>query len=223
MTRRYLAALPLALVALLALPGAAFAANANAVATDLTITWIMVSTVLVLFMQAGFLFLEIGFSRGKNVGTGVAKILVNLGIATIAWWSVGFAISGGTETTFLGLDLFGTDGFFYMFGDDAGQSQEGVINMLFGLAFCAVSLAIVWGTTLERIKFSAYVIYGAIFAAVIYPLVAHGFWSGTGLLDDIGGKEVLDFAGSSVVHLTGATAGLGGIAAARRPQGQVRR
>ena len=45
--------------------------------------------------------------------------------------------------------------------------------MLFGLAFCAVSLAIVWGTTLERIKFGAYVIYAVVFGAVIYPLIAH--------------------------------------------------
>ena len=208
MTRRYLAALPLAVVAMLALPGAAFAASANAVATDLTVTWLMVATVLVLFMQAGFMFLEIGFSRGKNVGTGVAKILVNFGIATMAWWVCGYAFSTGTQTEVLGLDLFGTNGFFFMFGPDGLGDQEVVINMLFGLAFCAVSLAIVWGTTLERIKFGAYVIYAAVFAGFIYPLIAHGVWSGTGLLDDIGGKEVLDFAGSSVVHLTGATAAL---------------
>jgi Amt family ammonium transporter len=78
--------------------------------------------------------------------------------------------------------------------------------MLYGLAFCAVSLAIVWGTTLERIKFLPYVIYAAFFGAIVYPLVAHGVWGG-GLLADVGGKPVMDFAGSSVVHLTGATAG----------------
>ena len=79
--------------------------------------------------------------------------------------------------------------------------------MLFGLAFCAVSLAIVWGTTLERIKFGAYVIYAIVFGAVVYPLIAHAVWGG-GLLSDIGGKPVMDFAGSSVVHLTGATGAL---------------
>ena len=79
--------------------------------------------------------------------------------------------------------------------------------MLFGMLFCAVSLAIVWGTTLERIKFSAYVIYAVVFAAIIYPLVAHGVYGG-GLLSDVGGKPVMDFAGSSVVHLTGAVGGL---------------
>ena len=79
--------------------------------------------------------------------------------------------------------------------------------MLFGMLFCAVSLAIVWGTTLERIKFGAYAIYALVFGALIYPLVAHGVYGG-GLLADVGGKPVMDFAGSSVVHLTGAVGGL---------------
>jgi Amt family ammonium transporter len=168
----------------------------------------MVGTVLVLLMQAGFLLLEIGFSRQKNVGAGVAKILVNLGVLTLAWWAVGQGINGP------GNSLFGTDGFFYHYGQVIGSGDEafqvGNVDlgfMLFGLAFAAVSLAIVWGTTLERIKFSAYVIFAVVFGAIIYPLIAHAVWSGDGLLDDIGGKEVLDFAGSSVVHLTGATAG----------------
>lgn len=60
---------------------------------------------------------------------------------------------------------------------------------------------------MERIKFSAYVIYAIVFGAVIYPLIAHAVWGG-GLLADIGGKPVMDFAGSSVVHLTGATGAL---------------
>jgi ammonium transporter, Amt family len=193
----------------LVLPGIASAQGLGAVRTELDMTWVMVGTVLVLLMQAGFLLLEIGFSRQKNVGAGVAKILVNLGILTLAWWAVGQGINGP------GNSLFGTDGFFYHTGQVIGSGDEafqvGNVDlgfMLFGLAFAAVSLAIVWGTTLERIKFSAYVIYAVVFGAIIYPLIAHSVWSGDGLLDDIGGKEVLDFAGSSVVHLTGATAGL---------------
>ena len=200
-----LAALGVSLV----LPGIASAQGLGAVKTELDMTWVMVGTVLVLLMQAGFLLLEIGFSRQKNVGAGVAKILVNLGILSLAWWAVGQGINGP------GNSLFGTDGFFYHTGQVIGSGDEafqvGNVDlgfMLFGLAFAAVSLAIVWGTTLERIKFSAYVIYAVVFGAIIYPLIAHAVWSGDGLLDDIGGKEVLDFAGSSVVHLTGATAGL---------------
>ena len=77
---------------------------------------------------------------------------------------------------------------------------------IFQFMFAAVSLAIVWGSTLERIKFAAYPLFAIVFAGVIYPLIAHwGF--GGGLFAEIG-SGVQDFAGSSVVHLTGATAAL---------------
>jgi len=204
MTKRLCLAALMALIAALALPGLAAAQGPGAIKEQLDTTWVIVACVLVLFMQAGFLFLEIGFSRGKNVGAGVAKILVNLGIATIAWWAVGYGISG------FGNDFFGTDGFLFQFNqniDGVNVNGSATALMLFGMLFCCVSLAIVWGTTLERIKFSAYVIYAVVFAAIIYPLVAHGVYGG-GLLSDVGGRPVMDFAGSTVVHLTGAVGGL---------------
>jgi ammonium transporter, Amt family len=209
MTKRLSLGALLALGASLVLPSLASAQGINAVKGELDITWVMVAAVLVLLMQAGFLLLEIGFSRRKNVGAGVAKIFVNLSIATIAWWAVGYGISSLT-----GNKIFGTDGFFFHNGQTIGEGADAFVVggadtalMLFGMLFCAVSLAIVWGTTLERIKFGAYVIYATVFAAVIYPLVAHGVYGG-GVLADIGGKPVMDFAGSSVVHLTGAVGGL---------------
>ena len=211
MTKRLGLAALVASVVSLALPGLALAQGGAAVETvkgELDITWVMIGAVLVLLMQAGFLFLEIGFSRQKNVGAGVAKILVNLSIGTLAWWAVGYGISSAS-----GNKIFGTDGFFFSHGQTAGSGADAftfagtdAALMLFGMLFCVVSLAIVWGTTLERIKFSAYVIYAIVFAAVIYPLVAHGVYGG-GLLADVGGKPVMDFAGSSVVHLTGAVGG----------------
>ncbi|MGB6425992.1 MAG: ammonium transporter [Solirubrobacterales bacterium] len=208
MTKRLSLAALMAFAVSLALPafaGAQDEVTAEALKSELDITWVIVAAVLVLFMQAGFLFLEIGFSRQKNVGAGVAKILVNLGLVTLAWWAVGSGIASAT-----GNKVFGTDGFFFSHGQDiAGTIVGGTDSalMLFGMLFCAVSLAIVWGTTLERIKFSAYVIYAAVFGAIIYPLVAHGVYGG-GVLADVGGKPVMDFAGSSVVHLTGAVGGL---------------
>jgi Amt family ammonium transporter len=202
----------LAVFAALLLPTVASAATVGEVAgaledkaTELNMTWVAVATALVFLMQAGFMFLEIGFSRQKNAGTGVAKVLVNLALVTIAWWAIGYGIAEGG-----GNDFVGDSGFFFHFGQSiAGEAANGetAMLMLYGLAFCAVSLAIVWGTTLERIKFGAYVIYAIVFGAVIYPLVAHAVWGG-GLLGDIGGKPVMDFAGSSVVHLTGAVGAL---------------
>ncbi len=200
-----------ALLAALAVPGFASAAVADDLAAkslELDMVWVAFATVLVFLMQAGFMFLEIGFSRMKNAGTGVAKIFVNLAIVTIAWWAIGYGIAGFGTGTFA--DYIGTDGFFFHFDQDilgTAVTADTAMLMLFGLAFCAVSLAIVWGTTLERIKFSAYVIYAVVFGALVYPIIAHSVWGG-GLLSDVGGKPVMDFAGSSVVHLTGATAGL---------------
>jgi Amt family ammonium transporter len=177
------------------------------VADQLNVTWILVATVLVFFMQAGFAFLEIGFSRGKNAGMGIAKILVNFSIASIMWWAVGFAIAFGGGGWFAG-----DTGWFFQFGTGvAGDPATGATAafFIFQFMFCAVSLAIVWGSTLERIKFGAYVIFAVVFAGFIYPLIAHwGF--GGGLFSEIG-NGVQDFAGSSVVHLTGATAALGAL------------
>src|SRR5688572_16525637 len=175
---------------------------------ELNVTWVLIAAVLVMFMQAGFAFLEIGFSRGKNAGMGIAKILVNFSIATIAWWACGFALAFGGAGALLGDSGF----FFHTGGTITGGLVEGEIGgssaafMLFQFMFCAVSLAIVWGTTLERIKFVAYVIYAIVFAALIYPLSAHWIFGG-GFLGSIG-NGVQDFAGSTVVHLVGATGAL---------------
>jgi Amt family ammonium transporter len=76
---------------------------------------------------------------------------------------------------------------------------------LFQFAFCAVSLAIVWGTTLERIKFGVYVIYAVVFSALIYPIFSGWVFGGGWLQANLG---MQDFAGSTAVHLIGATGGL---------------
>ena len=201
----------LAALALLALPSVAMAQDApdlETVASSLDTTWVIVATVLVMFMQAGFALLEIGFSRGKNVGHGIAKILTNFSIASVVWWAVGFGLAFGGAGK-----LLGSDAFFFSFGENigggpvAGEVAGGTAAfMLFQFMFCAVSLAIVWGTTLERMKFSAYVIYSIVFAAIIYPLGAHWIFGG-GFLSEIG-DGVQDFAGSTVVHLVGATGAL---------------
>ena len=182
------------------------------VALQLNTTWVIVAAVLVMFMQAGFAFLEIGFSRGKNVGAVVAKILTNFAICALVWWAVGFALAFGG-----GDKLAGNDGFFFQFGhsissglfaDLYGNTVDGAGAgfFFFQFVFCAVSLAIVWGTTLERIKFIAYPIYAIVFSAIIYPLIAHWIFGG-GVLSSVG-NGVQDFAGSTVVHLTGATGAL---------------
>jgi Amt family ammonium transporter len=165
--------------------------------------WVIVAAVFVLFMQAGFLLLEIGFSRQKNVGTVVPKVLANLSIAAICYWAVGFALAfggagwfAGTHGTFLGTTA--NDAFPAMAFSDATVPSK----FFFQFVFCAVSLAIVWGTTLERIKFGAYLIYAVIFSSLIYPIISHWIFGGGWLQANFG---MQDFAGSTVVHLIGAT------------------
>ncbi|HEX2096691.1 MAG TPA: ammonium transporter, partial [Solirubrobacterales bacterium] len=103
MRKRLGLAAMLAAFASLMLPGAASAAVADTVAEkagELDMVWVAVATALVFLMQAGFMFLEIGFSRQKNVGTGVAKILINLALVTIAWWAIGYGVAEGGGNDF---------------------------------------------------------------------------------------------------------------------------
>ncbi len=218
MRRKLLWAAPVGLVASLAAPQVALADTidgATGVLTEgaaINTLWVMVAGLLVMFMQAGFLLLEVGFSRGKNAGTLVPKVLINFSIAALAFWAVGFAFAFGGDAA-SGNPLIGTTGFFLQdFGDPAtafpvmGFSDVTVeAKWFFQFAFCAVSLAIVWGTTLERIKFGVYIIYAIMFAAIIYPIGAHWVFGGGWLQSNIG---MQDFAGSTAVHLIGATGGL---------------
>jgi Amt family ammonium transporter len=179
--------------------------------------WVVVAAVLVLFMQAGFAMLEIGFSRAKNAGTGVAKILTNLSIAAVCYWAVGFALAfGSADVLGISSSLLGSNGFLLQFSGNPAEAfpvmglSEATVEAkwLFQFAFCAVSLAIVWGSTLERIKYGAYVIYAVVFAALIYPIASHWVFGGGWLQN--GDTPLLptgmqDFAGSTAVHLIGAT------------------
>jgi ammonium transporter, Amt family len=204
----------MALVAIMLRPTVAAAdtfdaAGAGRVADSVGINsmWVIVAGMVVMLMQAGFAFLEIGFSRGKNAGTVVAKVLMNFSIAGLAYWACGFAFAFGTG------DIIGHTGFFLKdFGDPQaafpimGLSDATVeAKWFFQFVFCAVSLAIVWGTTLERIKFGVYAIYAVIFAAVIYPIGSHWVFGGGWLQSNLG---MQDFAGSTAVHLIGATGAL---------------
>src|SRR5436190_7421621 len=173
--------------------------------------WVIVAGCLVMFMQAGFAFLEIGFSRAKNAGTVIAKILTNFSIAGLCYWAVGFAIAFGGPIG----HIIGTHGLFLRdFGDPQkafpimGVSDATIESKwFFQFVFCAVSLAIVWGTTLERIKFGVYAIYAVVFSALIYP-IASGWVFGGGWLQGKSWIGMQDFAGSTAVHLIGATGAL---------------
>ncbi|MGH7902786.1 MAG: ammonium transporter [Candidatus Dormibacteraceae bacterium] len=189
------------------------ATDPAAVAVDTV--WVVVAAVLVMFMQAGFAMLEVGFSRMKNVGTVVAKVITNFSVAAIAYWAVGFGIAFGAAAHWL-FPVMGWGAFMPAFSPGsslnlpamAGSDAPAAAKFFFQFAFCAVSLAIVWGTMIERTRFVVYLIFAIPFAAVIYPLISHWLFGGGWLMAAVGAQ---DFAGSTVVHLTGATAGFAGL------------
>ena len=177
--------------------------------------WVIVAALLVMFMQAGFAMLEVGFSRMKNVGTVVAKVLTNFSVASIAYWAIGFGLAFGATASWL-FPIIGFSAFAPTFSPGSqlnlpamsASTVPAAAKWMFQFVFCAVSLAIVWGTMIERTKFIVYVLFGIPFAAVIYPLISHQLFGGGFLQATLGAQ---DFAGSTVVHLTGATAGFAGL------------
>ncbi len=173
--------------------------------------WVVLAAILVLFMQAGFAFLEAGLTRMKNVGHIAAKNVLILGVVSIVYYLVGFGIAFGDG----GNGLVGGSGFVPTVDEllAIGQSPfswfsaiPGAAGYLFEVAFAAVSLAIVWGAMAERTRLWVYIVFGIVFT-LIYSLVSHWIWSPDGWLF---AKGMQDFAGSTVVHYQGALAGLAG-------------
>lgn len=169
---------------------------------DLTVlglnaVWVMVAFILVLFMQGGFILLESGSTRMKNAGHVAGKTIFTVGLGTLVYWAVGYAFAFGEGNAFIGMD-----GFFYHPGAD--ESLPPSIFFLFQSAFAAISMTIAWGGFAERAKLGSYLVFTILFSAFIYPIVAHWIWGGGFLAED--GAQ--DFAGSTVVHLTGACAAL---------------
>ena len=173
--------------------------------------WVVIAGVLVIFMQAGFAFLEAGLTRMKNVGHIAAKNVLIFAIASIVYYVVGFGMAFGDG----GSGFIGGSGFLPTIDELTAIGQEpfswfgqipGAAGYLFEVAFAAVSLAIVWGAMAERTKLWVYFAFGVVFT-LIYSLVSHWIWSPDGWLF---AKGMQDFAGSTVVHYQGALAGLAG-------------
>lgn len=170
--------------------------------------WVMLAAILVIFMQAGFALLEAGSTRMKNAGHVAGKTILTFGICAIAFWSLGFGLAFGDGNGFIGLTGFFVDGTEAQaaaaFGALSFSEVPIGIKFLFQLAFAGVSLAIAFGGFAERAKLSVYFIFSVLYIVIIYPIVAHWIWGGGWLAGH--GKQ--DFAGSTVVHLQGATAAL---------------
>jgi ammonium transporter, Amt family len=161
--------------------------------------WVMIAAVLVILMIGGFILLETGSTRMKNAGHIAGKTILTFGISSIVFWALGYGLIFGT-----GNSLIGFSDFFYSGYDMEGVNLSGSVFFLFQLAFAGISLTIAFGGFAERAKLSAYLIFALLFSIIVYPPIAHWIWGGGWLAEH--GKQ--DFAGSTVVHLTGAMAAL---------------
>jgi Amt family ammonium transporter len=172
--------------------------------------WVVITAVLVMFMQAGFAFLEAGLTRMKNAGHIAGKNVLIFAVCSIVYWAVGFGLAFGG-----GNGIIGTEGFFPSVDTlvavgakpfDWFSEIPGAAGYLFEVVFAGVSLAIVGGALAERAKLWVYFVFGILFTA-IYSVTSHWIWSPHGWLFS---KGMQDFAGSTVVHYQGALAGLAG-------------
>jgi Amt family ammonium transporter len=189
-------------------PTMAFAEDTSLAQLDMGLNalWVMLAAILVLLMQGGFILLEAGSTRMKNAGHVAGKTIFTVGLASLVYWAVGYGIAFGGDASESLNKFIGLGNFFFEPGLTAaeGDSFPESVFFVFQLAFAAVSLSIAWGGFAERAKLSAYLIFTLFFVSVIYPVVAHWIWGGGWLATD--GAQ--DFAGSTVVHLTGACAAL---------------
>lgn len=162
--------------------------------------WTMVAAILVIFMVGGFILLEAGSTRMKNAGHVAGKTIFTFGLASLVFWALGYGfIFGGNANFFVGMSDFFYDGSLI---EEAGLATT--VFFVFQLAFAGIAVTIALGGFAERAKFSAYVIFTILFGIIVYPIIAHWVWGGGWLAEH--GKQ--DFAGSTVVHLTGAMAAL---------------
>ncbi len=176
--------------------------------------WLVVAGALVFLMQAGFAFVEAGLTRAKNLANIMAKNLADMAIGVTMFFIVGYTIAYGSG----GSDWLGGFGDFF-FQDSAGRDvlfdlEAGLTpatNFFFQVVFAATAVTIASGALAERTKFTTYLVFAAVMTAIIYPVVVHWTWGG-GLIAQmsIGDAVYSDFAGSTIVHLTGGVAALVG-------------
>jgi Amt family ammonium transporter len=174
--------------------------------------WLLVATILVIFMNAGFAMVEAGMCRQKNAVNILAKNLFVFALAVTAYWFCGYSLMYGNPIA-AGWLYFNT-----LFFDPTVTpeiiSSDGLVptvDFLFQAAFAGTAATIVSGLVAERVKFGEFVLFALVLTAIIYPISGSWQWNtndgGAGWLSQLG---FIDFAGSSIVHSVGAWAGLVG-------------
>lgn len=164
------------------------------------VAWMLVSTLLVLFMTAGLAFFYAGLVRSKNTLNTLMMCFAALGFVGLAWVVLGYSLAFGSGNTVIG-------DFSHMFlrgvSLDGGNIPD-LQFMAFQGTFAIITSALIAGAVVERMRFSAFLAFIVLWSLVIYAPVAHWVWGG-GWLENLG---ALDFAGGTVVHINAGIAAL---------------
>jgi len=180
--------------------------------------WVLITGMLVFFMNLGFALVESGFARSKNTVNILSKNFIVFAVSSLAFWAVGWGFMFGNGTPYIGLEgLFGVGG-----ADNSpasGDAYAGVYSAMswatvplmakffFQLVFAGTAATIVSGAVAERIKYISFIIFSFVLVAFLYPVTGHWIWGGGWLA----GLGFWDFAGSTVVHSVGGWAALAGV------------
>lgn len=190
----------------------AFAEETTPVLNSGDTAWMMISTALVMLMTPiGLALFYAGMTRSKNVLNTYSMVFGAFAIAFIAWIVAGFSVAFGTlegsMNQFMG-------GFAHIMLDgiswkdfasvELGQLYPKFVFVVFQGTFAAITVAIVSGAIIERMKFSTWMIFAAVWTIVVYAPIVHMVWGGGYLFNE----GALDFAGGTVVHMNGGLAGL---------------
>jgi Amt family ammonium transporter len=168
--------------------------------------WMLISTALVLLMTPALAFFYGGLVRSKNALNTMMMSFISLGFVSVAWALVGYSLALSPGNNWIGDASF-------LFLKGVGLSEMGAIvpltiphalYMAFQATFCIITAALISGAIVERMRFSAYVIFITLWSLVVYAPLAHWVWGG-GWLADMG---AWDFAGGTVVHVNAASAAL---------------
>jgi Amt family ammonium transporter len=166
--------------------------------------WIIVATALVMMMTpAGLALFYGGMSRYKNLLNTLAMTVVAYCLASVVWVAWGYSLAFSGEGSLVGnLDALMLKGI-------GPGSLEGTIPtyvfVLFQMTFACITVALVIGSVVDRMKFSSWIIFTLLWVTLVYCPIAHWVWGGGWMGEQLG---ALDFAGGNVVHINAGVAGL---------------
>jgi Amt family ammonium transporter len=175
--------------------------------------YFLISGALVMWMAAGFAMLEAGMVRAKNTAEILTKNIALFAIASIMYMLVGYGImypvdgNGFIPAIDWGFMFGGDNSVDEVMGSDGETYYSAMADFFFQVVFVATAMSIVSGAVAERMKLWAFLLFAVVMTGFIYPMQGYWKWGG-GFLDELG---FLDFAGSGVVHLAGASAALAGV------------